>query len=742
MNVPQRRAAIVLAVTSALGGAIVLTLNRAVLGRFPNDVESGLGMGTLLALTVLAAGWAALGPLPLGRRLLLSALWAIGWGIVAACSARLSGAEFESVLSVLFAPFIVVLLWLLLEIPFWLLGLAYGWHVQDAAEAAANPEHLKRFGWRQWLWGMVWYGLLVASGITAVVLLDDREYWQLRRNLFDATVAVSSVLSCILLVIASLLPRRAAPWTGVTILAIALATYATARLIQYCQYSSPDGWPIYVTTQATTAVWICAVIAAIRWSGYRLTATRAKLPLPAWLQPSPRFSLRTLLILTAVVGVIVGYFGNLWRRVSRQRAVVAKIEAAGGDVSYQWQFGMGEELDAPQVGRGWSWGYKKNPTDLGERTRVVDGKTITQREAYPGPWIVRRFVGDDAFWQIESVDFWDLETGPTGELELQRPGELEPELLKELPDLRILRLMYNQVDDTWLGAASAAPKLQSLSLLGHDKGTATRAGIETLQRTKRLRRLDLAGDWVSDDTMRGVATLSQLESLTIAAPNVTAAGYAQLQHLTELRELSLNHEKTIDDSATVAFPHLHHLRTLSLMKTSVSDITLARLAQLTELEELILLETNISDQGMESLADLRNLKTLYLARTEVGDAGMEALAGLPQLKTLYAPHTQIGNAGVASLARLPSLTYLNLGGTKITDAALPTLSGMTQLKNLTLWPCDITDEGLPHLTNLQNLRELGIGPDISKEAVNRLRAALPNCNIRRIDASGSSSWPE
>jgi hypothetical protein len=200
---------------------------------------------------------------------------------------------------------------------------------------------------------------------------------------------------------------------------------------------------------------------------------------------------------------------------------------------------MGEELDSPEKREVWtSFVSKKNPTDLGERSRIVDGKKVTQREAYPGPWIIRRLLGDDTFWQVEAVDFWDLEMSPTGDVEFPQPGKLDPELLRELPDLRVLRLMYDQVNDDWLRVASLLPKLQSLTLLGHDKGTATRAGIESLQRAKRLRTLNLGGDWVRDDTMRGVATLTQLQSLDLGSPNVTAAGFAEIKHLTELRTVA------------------------------------------------------------------------------------------------------------------------------------------------------------------------------------------------------------
>ena len=53
-----------------------------------------------------------------------------------------------------------------------------------------------------------------------------------------------------------------------------------------------------------------------------------------------RFSVRTLLILTALVAVWLGVLAN---RVHKQRAAVAAIEAAGGTVYYDWQ-GMPWEL--------------------------------------------------------------------------------------------------------------------------------------------------------------------------------------------------------------------------------------------------------------------------------------------------------------------------------------------------------------------------------------------------------------
>ena len=72
-------------------------------------------------------------------------------------------------------------------------------------------------------------------------------------------------------------------------------------------------------------------------------------------------------------------------------------------------------------------------------------------------------------------------------------------------------------------------------------------------------------------------------------------------------------------------------------------------------------------------------------------------------------------------------------GNGITVNAGPTdvivLRGLT-INGLDLGDTDITDEGLAHLKGLTNLKSLNLrGTDVSDEAVDKLREALPNCRI-------------
>ena len=95
--------------------------------------------------------------------------------------------------------------------------------------------------------------------------------------------------------------------------------------------------------------------------------------------------------------------------------------------------------------------------------------------------------------------------------------------------------------------------------------------------------------------------------------------------------------------------------------------------------------------GAIATGKLVKLKELLLSINQIGDAGVAALAEvldkLPQLTTLELRNNQIGDAGVAALAeaagKLPKLRYLNLEG----------------------------------------------NPNISQQAKDALKAALPNCEV-------------
>jgi hypothetical protein len=425
-----------------------------------------------------------------------------------------------------------------------------------------------------------------------------------------------------------------------------------------------------------------------------------------------RFTLRFLLVVVTVMAVALAYVGNRWHRVKQQRLIVAQIEAAGGLPSYDYQFlteaNLNYTLDAKQS-PGWINRISiDDPAALRSRYRQdATGQTIEEQvETPPGPWLIRRALGNDTFSYVETVSFaWTEE-----------PGKLDPHILLQLPRLKVVVLRGDQVSDEWLMCVAQLPDLRGLALYGDSQGTATAAGIAQLRRAKHLEALSLSGEWLTDANLSGVRELKHLRSIEIGmAPNVTSAMFTNFDDLTALNQLVVSRAEGVDDQ------HTHHLRRLK------------------NLRALWLQGTSITDASVAHIAELKQLEWLDLAETEVGDPGVEQLAASTTLIRLNLRNTKVADAGARALARLPRLEHLELGGAAITDASLPAIAEMTTLETLELWPTAISDDGLLPLTELQNLRRLSIGPHITKEAANKLRKMLPSCEVTRLDAKGSGT---
>jgi len=116
-----------------------------------------------------------------------------------------------------------------------------------------------------------------------------------------------------------------------------------------------------------------------------------------------------------------------------------------------------------------------------------------------------------------------------------------------------------------------------------------------------------------------------------------------------------------------------------------------------------------SDVGhaLPLMLDLADVEIIRLqGRRTLTDRALEDLAKLPRLRVLKLPYTGITGSGFVHLDRL------------------------TNLEEIDARYCPISDEGLKNLRKCSNLKRLDLyGPGISVEAVDGLRAALPDCDI-------------
>jgi hypothetical protein len=421
----------------------------------------------------------------------------------------------------------------------------------------------------------------------------------------------------------------------------------------------------------------------------------------------PRYGLRSLLVLVTLLGIGLAYFGNEWHRLKQQRQIVAQIEATGGRATYDYQFITEKELDFEtdlDYSDNWIEAVSFNesePQPLSRYRKDENGRTIEhQFETPPGSWLSRRFLGEDAFSYVETVSF-AFADNPV--------GPVDPRFFRDLPRLKVVVLRGSQVNDDWIGRAAKVPELRALALYGDRSSSATAAGLAQLSDAGKLESLSMTGDWLNDQTVCGIAGLTNLRCLSVRSGELSSAVFEQLERLTELRELMVVDAKRIDDRGSEKLRRLPSLRVMWLRGTSISDATTGHLAALRQLELLNLDDTNLSDVGVERLTALTRLKWVNLARTGITDQGVKSLANLLQV------------------------AHLELSGTGITDASMPDVARMTNLKLLRLYPTSVTDDGMMQLQSLTKLKHLTIGPQVTDEAATELSKSLPRCMLSAVN---------
>jgi hypothetical protein len=114
----------------------------------------------------------------------------------------------------------------------------------------------------------------------------------------------------------------------------------------------------------------------------------------------------------------------------------------------------------------------------------------------------------------------------------------------------------------------------------------------------------------------------------------------------------------------------------------------------------------------------------------VDENALAAIASLPQLKFLSLQAEGLNDQHVARFTERGQLDRLTFQSATVTDSGLAQLSQLRGLSYLSIVAPRITDAGLVLLAEMPNLTfvEL-ISTDVTAEGVERLRAALPNCDV-------------
>ena len=202
-----------------------------------------------------------------------------------------------------------------------------------------------------------------------------------------------------------------------------------------------------------------------------------------------------------------------------------------------------------------------------------------------------------------------------------------------------------------------------LSLLG--AASALWIGVPAYRQHVAIREIELLGGYVVTEE-RGPDWLRQWFSRET------------MRRFEIARNVNLS-ETEVTDEALRCVECLGDLEELNLSRTRITDEGLKRLKDLTNLDWLILEGTRVTDDGLGHLNGLTNLRFLDLGNTKVSDGGIGHLTGLSKLSFLYLNETNVTGAGLGQLKSLTKLEVLWLTGIGLNETNVAG-TGLDELK--------------------------------------------------------------
>lgn len=263
--------------------------------------------------------------------------------------------------------------------------------------------------------------------------------------------------------------------------------------------------------------------------------------------------------------------------------------------------------------------------------------------------------------------------------------------LSRLPALKDAIFYKAQGIDDWLPAISQLRHLQNLEIEGDlsDRAAASLASLEDLE------QLSLTSAAITSAVAPALAKLKKLKVLSLSKTQVGDDGLHQLATMKWLTRLYIVDTNRITDDGVRHLGSLESLEALSLHGNRITSSSARTIARLTRLRNLLLPTTQIDDEGLRQLTELRYLRAIDLHGTRVAEVGVDL--DYPRLVYLDLRDTKLNDTGIRHLSRLPQLRCLRISGTNVTDASIETLASMPALVDINATGCKIDMRGAPWL---------------------------------------------
>ena len=405
--------------------------------------------------------------------------------------------------------------------------------------------------------------------------------------------------------------------------------------------------------------------------------------------------------------------------IALRRALVERIRAAGGAVSFQHQYNHQDDL---------------NPS--------------RPAEPFPKPNFLRRWLlGRDSLLRIHAVRFPNgVEVDRRSMHLLQRLDEarallflgtlLRDDMLREISHLRQLRFLAIQSTNVTNKGLRWLCDMPQMRVLNVCRLPVTDPALTQMERIPNLRHLAAYDTWVSSRGIDEFQNRCPRTEVVWSNPRDESQRKA-LVHLDQVG-FTVSRDQRPGDAAPVyrvasEFFHLGSALTSKNWLANDSDLeVLPRIPGVVELSLNVLPGyPRFTDAAMPSIGATRSLQKLDLSGTAITDNGLAELTDLRHLQILDLSQTAIDSRGVSHLAKIRSLTELRLFDTCIDNHALRFLKALPNLTVLDVADTRIDEQSINDFGGFALLKELDVrGNGFSEGTYQRLRALLRQCKIK------------
>jgi hypothetical protein len=265
------------------------------------------------------------------------------------------------------------------------------------------------------------------------------------------------------------------------------------------------------------------------------------------------------------------------------------------------------------------------------------------------------------------------------------------ELVKHLPRLDSLNLMFTRTGDATLRALAGK---ESLRHLWTGVGV-TDGGI------RHLHEIPAFKTWLGGEIEMGLMSYDSAPNQLTLRGSFTDRGMQHLRGLDGLFGLNVD-DAALNITAGAMVP-LIELANLGWLAADAKDDWMPHIAAMPKLRFLGVQDTTAGDDGFVALSRSQTIEYIWGRRCHgLGTRGFKALANMPALRGLAVSCLNVEDEGIALLPSFPSLRVLM--PMDIPDARYRHIGACEHLESLILMYCrDTTDAATEHITSLREL---------------------------------------